>query len=338
MPKKLVLSSLTLHAAAIAMAVLCVAMIIFSLPLSDSSADDAILERYCLLIIGVLTAIGFWIADIALLANAKKNGSITRTSLYALYISVIGDLACGFVLLPSLLENSQNLPLGVMAGCLYAANFVLRILCAVKLASFLHRSTPVLRPAVLVTAKQKHLSLAAALTGVVCFLLGVALFYVISDIGFPAFHEKITQVSQNADASGAAYLVGFIYFILIIAYGLFIPVQFASLVFLLCILIALFLMAAGKKRLHMLALTIALWVMEVLSIILSSVFLSLLALHPAVIVTDVLFFLVWTAQAILCSVLTVSVRRHSAARPQSAINQDAPDSLPSEESSELSLQ
>lgn len=337
MPKKLLLSSIILHAAAIAMAILCGAMIIFSLPLSESSAADAILERHRLLIIGVLVAIAFWIADIALLANAKKNGTLSRTSLYALYISVIGDLACGLVLLPSLLGNSQNLPLGVTAGCLFVANFVLRILCAVKLAPFLRRSAPVLRPAVLVTTTQQHLSLAAALTGIACFLLGVALFYVISDIGFPAFYEKITQVSQNADASGAAYLVGFIYFILMLAFILFIPVQFASLVFLLCILIALFLMAAGKKRLHMLALTIALWVMEVLAIILSTVFLSLLALHPAVIVTDVLFFLAWTAQAILCTVLTVQIRRHSA-NPQSAIRQETPASSSAEKSSELSLQ
>ena len=55
---------------------------------------------------------------------------------------------------------------------------------------------------------------------------------------------------------------------------------------------------------------------------LQALFLAVFPLHPAVIATDVLFFLAWTAQAVLCTVLTARAKRPSKVRPASAAVQE----------------
>lgn len=98
---------------------------------------------------------------------------------------------------------------------------------------------------------------------------------------------------------------------------------FGVLVFSLCVMIALFSMAAGRKGRHMLEITIALWIVEAFALFCSALFLAVFPLHPAVIATDVLFFLAWTAQAILCTVLTARTKRLSKVRSASAAVQES---------------
>ena len=169
---------------------------------------------------------------------------------------------------------------------------------------------------------RKSISLAAALAGLACFLLGVALLYVISDVGFPAFHEKVLQISQGANGAGAAYFGAAVYIILLLSYLIFAPLQFGALAFSLCVMIALFSMAAGRKGRHMLGIAIALWIVEAFALFCSALFPAVFPLHPAVIATDVLFFLAWTAQAVLCTVLTARTKHPSKARPASAAVQE----------------
>lgn len=97
---------------------------------------------------------------------------------------------------------------------------------------------------------------------------------------------------------------------------------FGVLVFSLCVMIALFSMAAGRKGRHMLGIAIARWIVEAFALFCSALFLAVFPLHPAVIATDVLFFLAWTAQAVLCTVLTARAKRPSKVRPASAAVQE----------------
>lgn len=270
-----------------------------------------------------LVGIGFWITDIVLLVRTRRDGGVLQANLQALFLSVLGEIACGLTLLPACFGHGQTIALGIAAACVFLANLIVRTLCAVKLGHIPNAdpASPDADSAVL--SAEKHLSLAAALAGLACFLLGVALLYVISDVGFPAFHEKVLQISQGENGTGAAYFGAAVYIILLLSYLIFAPLQFGSLVFSLCVMIALFSMAAGRKGRHMLGIAIALWIVEAFALFCSALFPAVFPLHPAVIATDVLFFLAWTAQAVLCTVLTARTKRLSKVRSASAAVQNS---------------
>lgn len=323
MPKKLVLSSIALHAVALAATI--VAALVY---LARDFADFPFwifFDRYQIYLYALLIGTAVYLADIVLLAKAYNRGVVSDGQITTLYASVVGDLCMAFCIFPLFIRHPA-LAIGIAAGCLIVGNFVLRMNCALKLASIAkERSSenrnpvPAVTPSVTLSPKEKQLSLAAAFTGLACIVLGIALFCVVFRIGIPAFYENAAQSAQDLDSTGQLYsgAIGG----LVLAFGgmFFVTIQIASLCLILGVCVALFLFARGKKRLSMLGIAISLWTMEGFSLLFSLMLLLILPLHPAVIVTAALLFSAETAQAILCTVLHAQSKRNSAARPQSVI-------------------
>ena len=334
MPKKLVLSSIILHAATLAIALISAAVF-----LAKDFANIpfwAFFDRNQIYLYALIIGAVVYIANIAFLAKAHKSGVISDGKISTLYASVFGDLCMAFCAFP-LFVNHPALALGIAAGCLIVANFVLRMVCAVKLAHMIRaRSSDNRHPAPAVplftpSAKEKRLSLAAAFTGLACIVLGIALFCVVFRIGIPAFYENVAQNSQDLDTTGQLYAGAIAGFVFAFGAAFFVVFQTSALGLVLSVSIALIFFSRGKKQLSMLGITIALWIMEGLSLVFSLMLLSLLPLHPAVISTAVLLFSAETAQAILCTILAVYRRQHS---PSSFILQNPPLTQSSETSEE----
>ena len=312
MPKKLVLSSIALHAAALAATI--IAAIVY---LARDFADIpfwVFFDRYQIYLYALVIGTAVYLADIVLLAKAYNRGIVSDAQTSALYASVVGDLCMAFCVFP-LFINHPALALGIAAGFLIVGNFVLRMNCTLKLASIARERSsenrdpvPAVKPPVALSPKEKRLSLAAAFTGLACVVLGIALFCVVFRIGIPAFYENAAQNSQDLDSTGQLYsgAIGG----LVLAFGgmFFVTIQIATLCLVLGVCVALFLFAGGKKRLSLPGIAISLWIMEGFSLVFSLMLLLVLPPHPAVIVTAVLFFSAETAQAILCTVLNAHSR------------------------------
>lgn len=197
MPKKLVLSSIALHAAALAMAIIAAIMY-----LARDFADIPFwifFDRYQIYLYALVIGTAVYLADIVLLAKAYNRGIVSDSQTSALYASVVGDLCMAFCVFP-LFINHPALVLGIAAECLIVTNFVLRMNCTLKLASIARERSsenrdpvPAVKPPVTLSPKEKKLSLAAAFAGLACIVLGIALFCVV-------FRIRILSNAQSTDA------------------------------------------------------------------------------------------------------------------------------------------
>ena len=326
MPKKLVLSSIALHAAALAATI--IAAIVY---LARDFADIpfwVFFDRYQIFLAALVIGTAVYIADIVLLAKAYNRGIVSDSQTSALYASVVGDLCMAFCVFP-LFINHPALALGIAAGCLIVGNFVLRMNCTLKLASIARERSsenrdpvPAVKPPVALSPKEKRLSLAAAFTGLACIVLGTALLCVV-------FRIRILSNAQSTDAdsqihSNFAYSLILSIFIYIIASPVF--YLFLSILF------VLFRMATKGQYSDILGITITLWIMNALTILFFSFIIFHLSPDPVAIVTAVLLFSAETAQAILCTVLQAYAKRHSPV----FIALPDPDLIQSDETSEES--
>lgn len=312
MPKKLVLSSIALHAAALAATI--IAAIVY---LARDFADIpfwVFFDRYQIFLAALVIGTAVYLADIVMLAKANNRDVISDRQTSALYASVVGDLCMAFCVFP-LFINHPALALGIAAECLIVGNFALRMVCTVKLSHAVQKqpsekkhSSPAVAQTVTLSPKEKRLSLAAAFTGLACVVIGIALFCVVFRIGIPAFYENAAQNSQDLDSTGQLYSGAIGGFVLAFGVIFFVTIQIATLCLVLGVCVALFLFACGKKRLSLLGIAISLWTMEGFSLVFSLMLLLVLPPHPAVIITAVLFFSAETAQAILCTVLNAHSR------------------------------
>lgn len=297
MPKKLVLSSIALHAAALAATI--IAAIVY---LARDFADIpfwVFFDRYQIFLAALVIGTAVYIADIVLLAKAYNRDVISDAQTSALYASVVGDLCMAFCVFP-LFINHPALALGIAAECLIVGNFALRMVCTVKLSHAVQKqpsenkhSSPAVAQTVTLSPKGKRLSLAAAFTGLACIVLGIVLFCVV-------FRIRILSNAQSTDAdsqihSNFAYSLILSIFIYIIASPVF--YLFLSILF------VLFRMATKGQYSDILGITITLWVMNALTILFFSFIIFHLSPNPVTIVTAVLLFSAETAQAILCTVL-----------------------------------
>lgn len=312
MPKKLVLSSIALHAAALA-ATIIAAIVYLARDFADTSISD-LLDTYQIFLFGLVIGSVLYLADIVMLAKAYNRSVISDRQTSALYASVVGDLCMAFGILP-LFINYPVLALDIAAECLIVGNFVLRMVCTVKLSLAVQKqpsenkhSSPAVAQTVTLSPKEKQLSLAAAFTGLACIVLGIALFCVVFRIGIPAFYENAAQNSQDLDSTGQLYSGAIGGFVLAFGVIFFVTIQIATLCLVLGVCVALFLFACGKKRLSLPGIAISLRIMEGFSLVFSLMLLLVLPPNPAVIVTAVLFFSAETAQAILCTVLNAHSR------------------------------
>ena len=326
MPKKLVLSSIALHAAALA-ATIIAAIMYLARDFADTSISD-LLDTYQIFLFGLVIGSVLYLADIVLLAKANNRDVISDAQTSALYASVVGDLCMAFCVFP-LFINHPALALGIAAECLIVGNFALRMVCTVKLSHAVQKqpsekkhSSPAVAQTVTLSPKEKRLSLAAAFTGLACIVLGIALLCVIVRI-------RILSNVQSTDAdsqihSNFAYSLILSIFIYIIASPVF--YLFLSILF------VLFRMATKGQYSDILGITITLWVMNALTILFFSFIIFPLPPDPVAIVTAVLLFSAETAQAILCTVLQAYAKRHS---PVFVALPD-PDLIQSDETSEES--
>ena len=326
MPKKLVLSSIALHAAALA-ATIIAAIMYLARDFADTSISD-LLDTYQIFLFGLVIGSVLYLADIVMLAKANNRDVISDAQTSALYASVVGDLCMAFCVFP-LFINHPALALGIAAGCLIVGNFALRMVCTVKLSHAVQKqpsekkhSSPAVAQTVTLSPKEKRLSLAAAFTGLACIVLGIALFCVV-------FRIRILSNAQSTDAdsqihSNFAYSLILSIFIYIIASPVF--YLFLSILF------VLFRMATKGQYSDILGITITLWIMNALTIFFFSFIIFPLPPDPVAIVTAVLLFSAETAQAILCTVLQAYAKRHS---PVFVALPD-PDLIQSDETSEES--
>ena len=326
MPKKLVLSSIALHAAALA-ATIIAAIMYLARDFADTSISD-LLDTYQIFLFGLVIGSVLYLADIVLLAKANNRDVISDAQTSALYASVVGDLCMAFCVFP-LFINHPALALGIAAECLIVGNFALRMVCTVKLSHAVQKqpsenkhSSPAVAQTVTLSPKEKKLSLAAAFTGIACIVLGIALLCVV-------FRIRILSNAQSTDAdsqihSNFAYSLILSIFIYIIASPVF--YLFLSILF------VLFRMATKGQYSDILGITITLWVMNALTILFFSFIIFPLPPDPVAIVTAVLLFSAETAQAILCTVLQAYAKRHS---PVFVALPD-PDLIQSDETSEES--
>ena len=131
MPKKLVLSSIALHAAALA-ATIIAAIMYLARDFADTSISD-LLDTYQIFLFGLVIGSVLYLADIVMLAKANNRDVISDAQTSALYASVVGDLCMAFCVFP-LFINHPALALGIAAECLIVGNFALRMVCTVKLS------------------------------------------------------------------------------------------------------------------------------------------------------------------------------------------------------------
>ena len=326
MPKKLVLSSIALHAAALA-ATIIAAIVYLARDFADTSISD-LLDTYQIFLFGLVIGSVLYLADIVLLAKANNRDVISDAQTSALYASVVGDLCMAFCVFP-LFINHPALALGIAAECLIVGNFALRMVCTVKLSHAVQKqpsenkhSSPAVAQTVTLSPKEKRLSLAAAFTGLACIVLGIALLCVIVRI-------RILSNVQSTDADiqtdwGIFFLLSILITISIISSPVF--YLFLSILF------VLFRMATKGQYLDILGITITLWVMNALTILFFSFIIFHLSPNPVTIVTAVLLFSAETAQAILCTMLHAYTKRHS---PVFVALPD-PDLIQSDETSEES--
>lgn len=326
MPKKLVLSSIALHAAALAATIIAAIMY-----LERDSADIpfwVFFDRYQIYLFALVIGTAVYLADIVLLAKAYNRGIVSDSQTSALYASVVGDLCMAFCVFPLFIKHPA-LALGIAAECLIVGNFALRMVCTVKLSHAVQKqpsenkhSSPAVAQTVTLSPKEKKLSLAAAFTGLACIVLGTALFCVV-------FRIRILSNAQSTDAdsqihSNFAYSLILSIFIYIIASPVF--YLFLSILF------VLFRMATKGQYSDILGITITLWVMNALTILFFSFIIFHLSPDPVTIATAVLLFSAETAQAILCTVLQAYAKRHSPV----FIALPDPDLIQSDETSEES--
>lgn len=326
MPKKLVLSSIALHAAALA-ATIIAAIVYLARDFADTSISD-LLDTYQIFLFGLVIGSVLYLADIVLLAKANNRDVISDAQTSALYASVVGDLCMAFCVFP-LFINHPALALGIAAECLIVGNFALRMVCTVKLSHAVQKqpsenkhSSPAVAQTVTLSPKEKRLSLAAAFTGIACIVLGIALFCVV-------FRIRILSNAQSTDADiqtdwGIFFLLSILITISIISSPVF--YLFLSILF------VLFRMATKGQYSDILGITITLWVMNALTILFFSFIIFHLSPNPVTIVTAVLLFSAETAQAILCTTLHAYTKRHS---PVFVALPD-PDLIQSDETSEES--
>ena len=326
MPKKLVLSSIALHAAALA-ATIIAAIMYLARDFADTSISD-LLDTYQIFLFGLVIGSVLYLADIVMLAKANNRGIISDAQTSALYASVVGDLCMAFCVFP-LFINHPALALGIAAECLIVGNFALRMVCTVKLSHAVQKqpsekkhSSPAVAQTVTLSPKEKRLSLVAAFAGIACVVIGIALFCVV-------FRIRILSNAQSTDAdsqihSNFAYSLILSIFIYIIASPVF--YLFLSILF------VLFRMATKGQYSDILGITITLWVMNALTILFFSFIIFHLSPNPVTIVTAVLLFSAETAQAILCTMLHAYTKRHS---PVFVALPD-PDLIQSDETSEES--
>lgn len=305
MPKKLVLSSIALHAAALA-ATIIAAIMYLARDFADTSISD-LLDTYQIFLFGLVIGSVLYLADIVMLAKAYNRGIVSDSQTSALYASVVGDLCMAFCVFP-LFINHPALALGIAAECLIVGNFALRMVCTVKLSHAVQEqpsekkhSSPAVAQTVTLSPKEKKLSLAAAFTGIACIVLGIALFCVV-------FRIRILSNAQSTDADiqtdwGIFFLLSILITISIISSPVF--YLFLSILF------VLFRMATKGQYLDILGITITLWIMNALTIFFFSFIIFPLPPDPVAIVTAVLLFSAETAQAILCTVLQAYAKRHS---------------------------
>lgn len=305
MPKKLVLSSIALHAAALA-ATIIAAIMYLARDFADTSISD-LLDTYQIFLCGLVIGSVLYLADIVMLAKANNRDVISDAQTSALYASVVGDLCMAFCVFP-LFINHPALALGIAAECLIVGNFALRMVCTVKLSHAVQKqpsekkhSSPAVAQTVTLSPKEKRLSLAAAFTGIACIVLGIALFCVV-------FRIRILSNAQSTDADiqtdwGIFFLLSILITISIISSPVF--YLFLSILF------VLFRMATKGQYSDILGITITLWVMNALTILFFSFIIFHLSPNPVTIVTAVLLFSVETAQAILCTMLHAYTKRHS---------------------------
>ena len=305
MPKKLVLSSIALHAAALA-ATIIAAIMYLARDFADTSISD-LLDTYQIFLFGLVIGSVLYLADIVMLAKAYNRSVISDRQTSALYASVVGDLCMAFCVFP-LFINHPALALGIAAECLIVGNFALRMVCTVKLSHAVQKqpsenkhSSPAVAQTVTLSPKEKRLSLAAAFTGLACIVLGTALLCVV-------FRIRILSNAQSTDADiQTDWAIFFLLSILITISIISSPVFYLFL----SILFVLFRMATKGQYLDILGITITLWIMNALTIFFFSFIIFPLPPDPVVIVTAVLFFSAETAQAILCTVLQAYAKRHS---------------------------
>lgn len=305
MPKKLVLSSIALHAAALA-ATIIAAIMYLARDFADTSISD-LLDTYQIFLFGLVIGSVLYLADIVMLAKAYNRSVISDRQTSALYASVVGDLCMAFGILP-LFINYPVLALDIAAECLIVGNFVLRMVCTVKLSHAVQKqpsenkhSSPAVAQTVTLSPKEKKLSLAAAFTGLACIVLGTALLCVIVRI-------RILSNAQSTDADiQTDWAIFFLLSILITISIIASPVFYLFL----SILFVLFRMATKGQYSDILGITITLWVMNALTILFFSFIIFPLPPDPVAIVTAVLLFSVETAQAILCTMLHAYTKRHS---------------------------
>ena len=326
MPKKLVLSSIALHAAALA-ATIIAAIVYLARDFADTSISD-LLDTYQIFLFGLVIGSVLYLADIVMLAKAYNRSVISDRQTSALYASVVGDLCMAFCVFP-LFINHPALALGIAAECLIVGNFALRMVCTVKLSHAVQKqpsenkhSSPAVAQTVTLSPKEKRLSLAAAFTGLACIVLGTALLCVIVRI-------RILSNAQSTDADiqtdwGIFFLLSILITISIISSPVF--YLFLSILF------VLFRMATKGQYLDILGITITLWIMNALTIFFFSFIIFHLSPDPVTIVTAVLLFSAETAQAILCTTLHAYTKRHS---PVFVALPD-PDLIQSDETSEES--
>lgn len=105
MPKKLVLSSIALHTAALAMAIIA-AIMYLARDFADTSISD-LLDTYQIFLFGLVIGSVLYLADIVLLAKAYNRGIVSDAQTSALYASVVGDLCMAFCVFPRLHSASR---------------------------------------------------------------------------------------------------------------------------------------------------------------------------------------------------------------------------------------
>lgn len=294
---------------------------------ADTSISD-LLDTYQIFLFGLVIGSVLYLADIVMLAKANNRDVISDAQTSALYASVVGDLCMAFCVFP-LFINYPVLALGIAAECLIVTNFVLRMVCTVKLSHAVQEqpsekkhSPPAVAQTVTLSQKGKRLSLVAAFAGLACIVLGIVLFCVV-------FRIRILSNAQSTDAdsqihSNFAYSLILSIFIYIIASPVF--YLFLSILF------VLFRMATKGQYSDILGITITLWVMNALTILFFSFIIFHLSPNPVTIVTAVLLFSAETAQAILCTMLQAYAKRHSPV----FIALPDPDLIQSDETSEES--
>lgn len=326
MPKKLVLSSIVLHAVTLAATI--IAAIVY---LERDFADIpfwVFFDRYQIFLAALVIGTAVYLADIVMLAKANNRDVISDAQTSALYASVVGDLCMAFCVFPLFIKHPA-LALGIAAECLIVAIFVLRMVCTVKLSHAVQKqpsekkhSSPAVAQTVTLSPKEKRLSLAAAFTGLACIVLGTALLCVV-------FRIRILSNAQSTDADNQTdWGIFFLLSILITISIISSPVFYLFL----SILFVLFRMATKGQYSDILGITITLWVMNALTILFFSFIIFHLSPNPVTIVTAVLLFSAETAQAILCTMLHAYTKRHS---PVFVALPD-PDLIQSDETSEES--